>query len=164
MAKAYQHASYSLADYILTLGIDSAQLRSLLGLSENTISIGGEGQYMGSIKVAYTSDQWSMKADATGAWTHSKSYDQSGTFSLSLNQMSPAVIRFIGIVAAYYSSNEIRDGFTLTLKKAGNTETFNVVGEDCRPVKIADQTFEAESSEQDWTFNVGRITFNVPVG
>lgn len=164
MAKSYQHASYSLADYILTLGIDSYELRTLLGLSSSSISIGGEGQYMGSVKVSYTTDQWTTKADATGAWTHSKSYDQSGTITVSINQMSPAVIRFIGIVAAYYSSNEVRDGFTITLKKAGNNETFNVLGEDCRIRKNADQDFASEAQEQDWVFNAGRISFNVPSG
>lgn len=164
MGKSYQHASYSLADYILTLGIDSAELRTLLGLSSTSVSIGGEGQYMGSVTVAYSTDQWTTKADATGAWIHSKSYDQSGTFTVSINQMSPAVIRFIGIVAAYYSSNEIRDGFTLTLKKAGNNETFNVVGEDCRIRKNADQRFDTEAQDQEWVFNAGRISFSVPSG
>lgn len=162
MAKSYQHATYSLADYILTLGVDSVSLRNLLGLSSNSISIGGEGQFLGSIKVAYSADQWSTKADATGSWVHSKSYDQHGTFDLELNQMAPAVIRFIGIVAAYYSSTEVRDGFTLTLKKAGNNETFNVVGEDCRIVKIAEQSFANEAENQTWSFTAGRITFNVP--
>ena len=162
MPKSYQHASYSLADYILTLGVDSVALRNLLGLSSNSISIGGEGQFLGSIRISYTTDQWSTKADATGSWVHSKSYDQSGTFTLSINQMAPAVIRFIGIVAAYYSSNEVKDGFTLTLKKAGNNETFNAVGEDCRVTKIADQDFGNEADDQDWVFTSGRITYNVP--
>lgn len=164
MPKSYQYASYSLADYILTLGVDSTSLRNLLGLSTNTISIGGEGQFLGSVKVAYTSDQWTTKADATGSWCHSKSYDQSGQFTLEINQMAPAVIRFIGIVSAYYSSTEIKDGFTLTLKKAGNNETFNVVGEDCRIVKITDQEFGNEAADQSWSFTSGRITFNVPSG
>lgn len=162
MPKAYQFASYSLADYILTLGVDSAALRNLLGLSTNSFSIGGEGQFLGSVKVTYNTDQWSTKADATGSWVHSKSYDQSGEISLDINQMAPAVVRFIGIVSAYYSSTEIKDGFTLTLKKAGNNETFNVVAEDCRIKKIADQEFEPEAKDQTWAFTSGRITFNVP--
>ena len=164
MGKAYQHASYSLADYILTLRVDSAQLRNLLGLSTDSISIGGEGQFLGTIKVGYVTDQWTVKADATGAWTNSKSYDQHGTFTLSINQLAPVVIRFIGIVSAYYSSTEVKDGFTLTLKKAGNNDTFNVMGEDCRISKIADQNFAAEAEDQDWIFTSGRISFNVPSG
>lgn len=162
MPKSYQHASYSLADYILTLGVDSASLRAMLGLSSNSISIGGEGQYLGSVKVSYATDQWTTKADATGSWTHSKSYDQHGTFTVDINQMSPAVIKFIGIVSAYYSSTQIKDGFTLTLKKAGNNDTFNSVGEDCRVVKIPDQEFEPEAKDQSWVFTSGRISFNVP--
>jgi hypothetical protein len=162
MATAYQHASYSLADYILTIGIDSASLQQKLGLSENKISIGGEGQFLGSVKVALETPQWSTKADSTGAWVHSKSYDQHGTFELEINQMAPAVIRFIGIVSCYYSDTEVKDGFTLTLKKAGNNETFNVMGEDCRIVRIADQSFGNEADNQTWTFTAGRITFSVP--
>lgn len=159
---SYQYASYSLADYILTLGIDSPSLQNLLGLSSSTISIGGEGQFLGSVKVAYNTEQWTTKADATGSWCHSKSYDQSGEFSIEINQMAPAVIRFIGIVSTYYSSNEVKDGFTLTLKKAGNNDTFNVMGEDCRIKKNADQEFGKEAADQTWSFTAGRITFNVP--
>lgn len=160
--KSYQYASYSLADYILTLGISSQALINKLGLSSNTISIGGEGQFIGKINVAFNTPQWKTVADATGAWVHSKSYDQSGVFSLDINQMSPAVIRFISIVSAYYSDNEVRDGFTITLQKTSNNETFDVMGEDCRIEKIADQDFEDEAKEQSWKFLSGRITFNVP--
>lgn len=134
-------------------------LRDKLGLIEDNISIGGEGQFMGSISISYNTDQWTTSADSTGAWVHSKSYDQSGTITVDINQMSPAVIKFIGIVSAYYSVPDLRDGFTLTLKKADSNDTLTIVAEDCRVQKIADQEFDDEAAEQSWTFTSGRISF-----
>lgn len=164
MAKSYQFASYSLADYLITLTVNSVELRNNLGLSTDSFTVGGEGQFMGSITVSYAVDQWTTDADATGAWVHSKSFDQHGTIALSINQMSDAVVRFIGIVSAYYSSNNINDGFTLSVQKAGNTGTFAISAEDCRIQKIPDQAFGDEAAEQTWTFTCGRILANVPVG
>lgn len=162
MPKSYQYASYSLADYILTLTVNSTVLRNKLGLSADSFTIGGEGQFMGSIAVAYETNQWTTSADATGAWVHSKSFDQHGTISLTINQMSDAVIRFIGIVSAYYSDNNLNDGFTLSVQKAGETGTFAISAEDCRIQKIANQEFGDEAAEQEWVFTCGRISMNVP--
>ena len=163
MAKSYQYASYSLADYILTLTVNSTVLRNKLGLSANNFTIGGEGQFMGKLTVSFETNQWTTSADATGAWVHSKSFDQHGTISLDINQMSDSVIRFIGIVSAYYSDTNINDGFTLSVQKAGETGTFAIAAEDCRIQKIADQEFGNEAAEQSWVFTCGRILMNVPM-
>ena len=156
---SYQFASYSLADYALVLKVEDTALQAALGLSTDTVRIGGEGQFMGKITVKFTTPQWSTKADATGAWVHSRSFDQSGEVNVSINQMSDAVIRFIRIVEAYYSSIDIRAGFTLTISKTSDV-SFSVACEDCRVVKIPDQVHDKEAQEQEWAINSGRIIVN----
>ena len=160
MAKAYQFASYSLADYILTLKVSDATLRNQLGLSSNEIQVGGEGQFLGKITVKYNTPQWKVQADATGAWVHSRSFDQSGTVTVNINQMSDAVIRFIRICTAYYSSNDVRAGFSLSITKASDM-SFAANAEDCRISQIPNQDFDKEAGAQDWEFVSGRIMLNV---
>jgi hypothetical protein len=157
---SYQHNSYSLADYILTLRVTSSKLKTYLGLTSDSIQIGGQGQYLGTVSTALKTDQWTTKADATGAWTHSKSYDQSGTVTVELNQMADAVVRFIRICEAYYSSTDVRDGFDITITKTDDT-SFAINCEDCRIVKIPDQKFASESDDQSWEFTAGRIVYSM---
>ena len=161
MDNSYQYASYSLADYILTLKVDDVTLRTKLGmLADDTIQVGGQGKFMGKITVAYNNPQWTTKADATGSWVHSRTFDQSGKITVSINQMSEAVIRFIRVCSAYYSSTTVKAGFSLTISKASDT-SFAANCEDCRIEKIPDQDFEKEAADQQWVFLSGRISMNV---
>lgn len=156
---SYQYASYSLADYVLALKVNDQNDLAAFGLTSDTLTVGGEGQFLAKVTVKISNAQWTTKADATGAWVHTRSFDQSGNITLSINQMSDAVIRFIRIVEAYYSSSNIRSGFTLTLSKSSDV-SFSVLCEDCRITQIPDQTHDKEANDQEWVFTSGKITFN----
>lgn len=155
---SYQHASYSLADYILTIKCNG-DLQSQLGWLTDSYSIGGQGQFLGDLSVELSTAQWSTEADATGAWVHSKTFDQHGTISLRLNQMAEATYKLINALMAYYSSTEIKDGFTITLTKTGDAD-FAVEAEDCRITQLPAQDFQDAAQEQAWSFTCGRITVN----
>ena len=54
---------YSLANYILSVKPDDPAINAMFG----TISIGGEGNAVGSITLETSNDMWQTKGYATGA-------------------------------------------------------------------------------------------------
>lgn len=143
---------YSLANYILSIESNDPEIKRIFG----TISVGGEGNYLGSMTFSIANPIWSTTGYATGAWVHNKSLDRHGTATLSLAQISEPVAKFIQLCKLYYSGDY--EGFTLTLSDiAGNRI---VTGVDCYITQIPDQVYENESANQSWTFTCGQINYN----
>lgn len=152
---------YSLADYIVTISIPAID-----GSAPRTINIGGpgdnqDGSFVGEIKVTRTSDLWTTKGDNTGSWVHNKNLDRSGTVTINLNQISDSVIQLMQLCITLEKSKV--DPITIGVAPAvanGVTSSF-VECYDCYLAKISDQTFGNSAQDQTWTFNVGRVTFDV---
>ena len=142
---------YSLANYILSIEPQDQTLKQMFG----TISIGGQGSAVGSVKVAQQTDMWSTKGYATGAWVHSKNLDRHGTCNVTLKQLSNEVMKFIKLCNVYYTANF--DGCTLTLTDAKGNKVATC--EDCYIQKISDQEFGEEAADQDWAFTCGKVSF-----
>ena len=100
---------YSLANYILSIDSNDERIKSLFG----TISIGGEGSYLGSIAVGLATSMFSTSGYPTGGWVHNKNLDRHGTTTVTLNQLSDKVAKFIQLCKLFYQ--EDYDGFTLSL-------------------------------------------------
>lgn len=143
---------YSLSDYILSIEPNDQTIKSLFG----TISIGGEGSYTDSIRLSRTNNMWSTDGYATGAWVHNKNMSRVGTATLSINQMSPSVAKFIKLANAFYGADY--DGFTLSLSDRSGTKVAECV--DCYITTIPEQAFETSAGMQNWEFTCGQINFN----
>ena len=141
---------YSLANYILSIEPADASLKTMFG----TISIGGEGSYLGSINVSMNSSLWSTTGYATGAWVHNKSLDKSGTCKININQLSDKVIKLIKLCNVYYSGDY--NGVTITVSDNSGNKVATCV--DCYIQKLADQSFSTTADSQDWTFTCGQIS------
>lgn len=66
-----------------------------------TFSLGGVGTFFGGVTIAWDTPLWSKEMDATGAGVLSRSYDMSGTVTLTINQMSTDVEIFNSLIMAY---------------------------------------------------------------
>lgn len=148
-------AKYSLSKYILTISIPS-EIAGQFGAS--TISVGGEGSYLDSISISYSTSRWNTKGDATGSWVHEENLDRTGSAAVTLNQLSDKVAKFIRLCNLYYNTDVDLDGLTLELNdtSGNNIATCN----DCVIKEIPNQDFGSESANQEWVFNCGKITFN----
>lgn len=142
---------YSLANYIASIEPQDEKLKSMFG----TISIGGQGSYLGSIKLSLSADLWSTKGFATGAWIHDKNLDKTGTCTITLHQLSSEVIAFIRMCNVYYTGDYA--GCTIAVSDAQGNKVATC--EDCYITKIADQEFSNESADQDWGFTCGKVSF-----
>ena len=92
---------YSLADYRVSIDSNDPTIKSMFG----TISIGGEGSYLGSIGVSQNSNLWNTKGFATGAWAHDKNLDRTGKCQIQLHQLSNDVVKLIRLFNVFYSGN-----------------------------------------------------------
>lgn len=155
---------YSLSDYILSIKIPD----ELIGVftstdneSENRLSIGGDGSYVGSIKVS-TSDIFKVEGNATGSWIHNKSKNKTGSLEISLNQLSDSTLKLTRLFETYYSADTITDGMTITISKsAGNGNSLDVCTlVDCYISKMPDGAWDTEAKTQTWTFTCGKITYS----
>lgn len=159
---------YSLTDYILSVKIPDELLDVFVTDSNDTdeannrISIGGDGSYLGSIKVAMNKDQWSTEGDATGGYVHSKSKDKTGKVSLELNMLTDVVLKLTRLIETYDSADTTTKGLTLTISKAigaGNsTDVCNCV--DCYVVKHPDGDWQDTAKTMTFDFTCGVITYS----
>lgn len=143
---------YSLANYILSIDCNDDRLKSIFG----TISIGGEGNYLDSITLSQPTSLYSTTGYATGAWVHNKNLDRHGSATLSLNQISNAVAKFIQLAKLFYTDDY--EGFTLSLSDIAGNKIATCV--DCYIEKIPDQAYTASAQNQSWTFTCGQINYN----
>lgn len=143
---------YSLANYILTVKPNDTNAQAVFG---NDISIGGEGNYVGSISLSRQTEMWSTSAFATGAWIHNKNLDRHGTVDIELSQLAPQVGRFIQLCNVYYASDY--EGFTLTLTDSEQNQIAECI--DCYITKIPNQVFSETAGTQTWTFTCGQINY-----
>lgn len=143
---------YSLANYILSIEPNDEIIKTYFG----AISIGGEGSAVGSISMNIANEQFTTKGYATGGWAHDKNLDRHGTATLTLNQLSDAVAKFIKLAKLFYTGDY--DGFTLSLSDINGQKIAS--GIDCYISKIPEQEFGKESADQQWTFTCGQINFN----
>ena len=146
-------AVYSLANYKMTITSSDVNLISVFGAS---MTIGGNGSQVGNFSVSLNDSIHKKQTYATGGYVFSKSYDRSGTISVSLNQLSDEVGKFKNLVKLYYGG----DYGTLTIVLTNNENEKVVECIDCLPKEIPTQSFGSDASSQNWSFEVGKITIN----
>ena len=142
---------YSLSDYILSFTSNDSIIDNIFG----SVSIGGEGSYLGSITIGGLPNLWDTTSFATGGWVHNKNLSRTGTVNITLNQLSDAVAKFIQLCNTYYTGDF--DGLTLSLTDRNGQLVAECI--DCYIQKIPDQSFNESSSDQTWTFTSGKISF-----
>lgn len=142
---------YSLANYIMSISPTDVTLRSMFG----TISVGGEGSYLGNIAVSQNSNLWDTKGYATGAWVHNKNLDRTGLATIQLNQLAQEVNKLIKLFNVFYSGDYA--GSTITVSDLAGNKVATCT--DCYIQKIADQSFSDTAADQSWTFTCGRVVF-----
>jgi hypothetical protein len=142
---------YSLSDYILSIEPGDNELKEAFG----TITIGGEGSYVGSVRASQTNDLFTTKGYATGDWVHNKNMDRTGTVEISLNQLAEKVGVLMRLINYYFLGDY--DGATISIVDKSGKHVCSA--SDCYPAKPADQDFGAEAADQTWTFTCGKVTF-----
>lgn len=142
---------YSLANHILSIESNDPSIQSIF----DTVSIGGEGSHIGSISINQNSSLWTTNGFATGAWTHDKNLDRTGTVVIVINQLSDDVAKFIRMCNMFYSGDY--GGFTLTLTNNIGEKLATCI--DSYIQGIPSQDFAANSGNQRWTFTCGKIAF-----
>lgn len=142
---------YSLADYRLSIDSNDPTIKSMFG----TISIGGEGSYLGSVIVSQNSALWNTKGFATGAWVHDKNLDRTGKCQINIHQLANDVVKLIRLCNIYYSGNYGSSTIIVSDNLGNKVATCN----DCFIEKIADQSFSESSENQSWTFTCGKVIF-----
>lgn len=143
---------YSLTNYILSIEPQDSQIKNMFG----TISVGGEGSYLDSISLSIANEMFTTQGYSTGGWVHTKNLDRHGTATLTLNQLSDKVGRFIQLAKISFSGDY--DGFTLTLSDIDGNKIATCI--DCYISKIPDQTFGSSAATQSWSFTCGQINYN----
>lgn len=143
---------YSLANHILSIKPNDPSIASIFG----TLTIGGEGSYLNSVRVRRQDDLWNTTGFATGAWVHNKNLSRIGSVEVTLNQLSDQVAKFITLCETYYTGDY--DGFTLTLTKNDGSKICTAI--DCYISKVPDQEFLTAAQDQTWAFTCGQITYN----
>lgn len=143
---------YSLANYILSIEPNDATIKQMFG----TISIGGEGSTVGAISLTPNETMYKTTGYATGGWVHDKSLNRTGVASITLNQLSKAVSKFIQMCKVFYADDY--DGFTLSLSDINGNKVATCI--DCYISKIPTQEFGATAADQTWDWTCGQINFN----
>lgn len=143
---------YSLANYILSIEPNDNEIKRLFG----TIAIGGEGSVLNTITLSHINPMFSTTGYATGGWVHTKSLDRHGTVSLTINQLSDKIGKFIQLVTLFISHDY--DGFTLSLSDTNGNKIATCI--DCYISKIPEQSFKESAEEQTWEFTCGQINYN----
>lgn len=143
---------YSLANYILSIEPNDATIKQMFG----TIAIGGEGSTTGSISLTPNETMYKTTGYATGGWVHDKSLNRTGVASITLNQLSKAVSKFIQMCKVFYADDY--DGFTLSLSDINGNKVATCI--DCYISKIPAQEFGATAADQTWDWTCGQINFN----
>lgn len=142
---------YSLANYILSIEPNDPRIREMFG----TISIGGEGSYVGSVTLRRSNNMFDTTSFATGGWVHNKNMSRVGSVSLTLNQLSDKVMKFIKLSETFLTGDF--DGFTLSLMSNDSVKVANAI--DAYIVKVPDQEFADSASNQTWEFTCGQVNF-----
>lgn len=143
---------YSLANYTVSIEPLDSILQSTFGV----MTVGGQGNYMETIRLSTENNLWSTVGYATGAWVHNKNLAKNGQAELVLQQVSDDVAKFKKLCELYYTGDY--QGFTMTLTNNNGEQIATAVS--CYPVKIPTQEFGATSANQTWQFTCGEITFN----
>lgn len=152
---------YSLSDYIVTINIKDidSNLSQLVG---ETISIGGEGSYVGSISLKYLNNNgmYNIDADDTGSYVYNRSLNLSGQIDISLNQISPAATK-LRTIFNYYLSQDLLNPFTITLSQSNadgtQTKISNMI--DCMITSLPEQKYESSAGMQTWSIQCGKLIF-----
>ncbi len=142
---------YSLANYILSVKPDDPAINAMFG----TISIGGEGNAVGSITLETSNDMWQTKGYATGAWIHSKNLSRIGTATISLSQLTDAVAKFKTLCNKFYQADYA--GFTLTLSDIDGNKIADCIDAYIR--KVPAQENGETAADQQWVFTCGQIVY-----
>lgn len=145
-------AVYSLADYTVAITkiISEARLDS--------IRIGGQGSMLETISIDRPTNVYETNGDSTGGYVHNKSYNKTGTVSLTLNQLSSNVSKFISLCNIYARPDvDIQEGLTMTLTDSQGEIVATCI--DCMPQRIPEQSFGSTAATQTWTFTCGIIEF-----
>lgn len=155
---------YSLADYILSIKIPDS-LRGIFtstdNESDNRISIGGDGSYLGSIKVS-TEEIYKVEGDATGSWIHTKSKNKTGSLSVEISQLADSTLKLTRLFETYFSADTITEGLTITISKAvgsGNSSDVCTLI-DCYISQMPDGSWEESAKTMEWKFVCGKITYS----
>ena len=143
---------YSLANYSLSIDPNDELIKQMFG----TLTVGGEGNYLESMTLSYASAVFSTQGYATGGWVHDKNLDRHGTVSITLNQLSDKVAKFIQLVKLSLSGDY--EGFTLSLSDVDGNKIATCV--DCYISQIPEQSFASTSQTQTWSFTCGQINFD----
>ncbi len=180
---------YTLSDYFLIIKLPSALISAINGNSTSwsqsrndnigalisasdskdvnslstseTLLLGGEDSYVGSISFQYKTNAWEVTGDPTGSWVHTKNRDRTGTCSLSMNQVAYKGALLIKIFNIYYNdtsdSNEILDGFDIYVTDRKGRLLMSAT--DCYVQNVPNMEYGSTPRELSWTFNCGRITY-----
>lgn len=146
---------YSLANYKLSIVQNDTELAAMFP----ALAIGGStgsGSYLDSISLSVNNNQWSTVGYATGGWVHEKSLDRTGTATITLNQLAPAISQFKRMSNVHYNGEY--EGFTMTLVDSFDNEVARCI--DCYFTKIPDQSVQERSQNQTWSVTCGQIIFS----
>jgi len=147
---------YSLSKYIVGITLPN-EIRTNLGIDQDSISIGGSGTYLGEINISRNNPMWQTNGTPTGGYTHNQSLDRTGTVSVTLNQLSEVVSKLKRIFNLFYNI-DTEKGMTITISDSyGN---IIATGDDCYIVNIPDQTFGETAATQTWEFTAGVVDIN----
>lgn len=147
---------YDLTQYSLSIVPDDPALSQLVSVIGGMVVTSANGNGVDKIDVSYSTDQWSTKGYANGAWEHNKSYNRTGTASVSLSQLSEAIARFSKFCNLWYSGNY--NGLTLTVTN-NMTGASVCICHDCYITRIPSQDFGESAATQTWSFTCGLIDF-----
>lgn len=159
--------TYSLSDYTLSVKVPEA-LRDVFisgssdtnDASDNTITIGGNDSYTGSIQVSLATPQWRTEGDSTGSWVHSKSLDRHGTLNVAINQVADKSLLLVKLFETYYSADTTTEGLTITVQKMIGGEPKKICScQDCYIPQMPNLQYQEQARTIEWQFTVGNITF-----
>lgn len=142
---------YSLANYLLSLKSENGEINEIIG----SVTIGGEGSAVGLISVEYNESLWSTTGFPTGGYVHNKNLSKTGQITVSINQLSDKVAKFIQLCNISYGGND--DSLTISISD-NDANQIICSAIDCYITKIPNQEFGASASEQSWVFTCGKIT------
>ena len=147
---------YSLSKYIVGITLPN-EIRTSLGIDQDSISIGGSGTYLGEINVHRNNPMWQTNGTPTGGYTHNQSLDKTGTVSVTLNQLSDTVSKLKRIFNLFYTI-DTQVGMTITVSDSyGN---IIATATDCYIPDIPDQNFAETAGTQTWEFTAGVVDIN----
>lgn len=145
---------YSLADHVVTIGLPP-DVSNASGLPK-TISIGGEGSYLGSISISRNSPLFTTTGDATGSWHHDKNLNKTGKVTLQINQLAPQVAQLISLFKLYEKSSTLTDGLTIVVTEGNDTVASC---NDCYVDQVPEMSFGDTASNQSWSLTCGEVMY-----